>query len=64
MTSQVVFELFISQLRGLEDVEGASFSRYAYLLERCAPRHACYTIRPACKAAPGANKRAAPVHAL
>ena len=33
---QMVFELFISQLRGLQDDEGASFARYTYLVERLA----------------------------
>ena len=33
--SQVVFELFVSQLRGISDVASPSFPRYFYLLERC-----------------------------
>ena len=35
-TLKMVFELFISQLRGLHDDEGASFARYTYLVERLA----------------------------
>ena len=35
-TLKMVFELFISQLRGLQDDEGASFARYTYLVERLA----------------------------
>eukprot|EP00316_Scyphosphaera_apsteinii_P022810 CAMPEP_0119320840 /NCGR_PEP_ID=MMETSP1333-20130426/53618_1 /TAXON_ID=418940 /ORGANISM="Scyphosphaera apsteinii, Strain RCC1455" /LENGTH=1313 /DNA_ID=CAMNT_0007327653 /DNA_START=37 /DNA_END=3978 /DNA_ORIENTATION=+ len=33
---KVVFELFVSQLRGIVDANGPSFARYFYLLERLA----------------------------
>ena len=36
--AQRVFELFVSQLRGVEDVESPSYTRYTYLLERCVAR--------------------------
>ena len=35
-TLKVVFELFVSQLRGVADPRGQSFARYYYLLERLA----------------------------
>ena len=34
--AQVVFELFVSQLQGIRDPHGPSYSRYYYLLERLA----------------------------
>ena len=35
-SAQDVFELLVSQLHGLEDVEGPSYERYVYLIERLA----------------------------
>ena len=41
LLSQELFELILTQLRGLEDVDSPSFTRYCYLLERCVvPRYA------------------------
>lgn len=36
LSFQMIFEFFISQLRGLEDPKDAAFKRYFYLLENLA----------------------------